>query len=154
MGILTLEPEAWSVPLRSTQRHASYMWTHSLAPHGFCLLWLLMILLLLREKHSDLMPCELVSHVPLITDSVYLLTARYIRQCRLTTVPCLPVLQHQSLSFYSEGSDKGWLFTEWQGIAFMPISKSAQFNNLGNPRSRVYKCSFYDCHRNTDILEM
>lgn len=30
---------------------------------------------------------------------------------------------------YSEGSDKGWIFTEWQRIFFVPSSKSAQFEN-------------------------
>lgn len=41
-------------------------------------------------------------------------------------------------SLYSEGSDKGWVFIEWQTIAFMPASKCAQFENSGRPRSRVY----------------
>lgn len=71
----------------------------------------------------------------------------------LVKVPGLPVSHQQLFPFDSEGSDKGWTLTKWQMIDFMPISKFAQFDNLGRPRSRVYKCSFYDCYGSTDFLE-
>lgn len=50
-------------------------------------------------------------------------------------VPPVFSLKQQRFSFCKEGNAEGWILIEWQKIVLVPISKSAQFENLGRPRS-------------------
>lgn len=92
-------------------------------------------------ERGNSMPRESVSQVPLISDSVYLLTPRHMRPHRRRRCQVPQGCSSGAGPPAVKAVDWGWVSAGWQRVAFAPISKSAQFGHLDSARPRVYKRS-------------
>lgn len=138
MGTLTLVTGAKSLPSGSTPWS---MWQTQLGTPWSLFAVVDDALAIEGKKHENSMPCESVSQVPLISDSIYLLTRRHTHPHRLRRCQVSQCCSSRYCPPAGKAVDKGWVSAGWQRVAFAPISKSAQFGHLGSARPRVYKGS-------------